>query len=415
MHKPISNRTNLFLPSIMAALLLSANACDTVGRERSQSTAGLNTGLDHLSEFPAEPLVLRDINTRAIRAENPSDLLALLDQAQRNSQMDLDGIESPSEQWLQPAPQEVGPMLEVTGPSQPLEVNRGPRVSLDDLVPEYDDLDFVSASPEIILEAAAAPDPEPTPQEQFDRSITEIQMALDDKVRASSEPASEVFRRIALGLVHHSSLVDAAAFGGDVALTPRETNETEAWATFVANVSRLLDSAAGIDSITEPAIKFARALDSWQPLSITLATLCTSVDGFGIYTQQQQYGDAYKFLAGRPIKFLVYVELDHFTHTSKSQDGVWGHEVSLSQDLRLYHMALGGDALVWRLPDEPVLDFSRNQRRDFFVVQLVELPATLGVGGYRLKIALKDNASGAIVEEIIPIEIVGGIAAFQED
>ena len=224
-----------------------------------------------------------------------------------------------------------------------------------------------------------------------------------------------MFRRIALGLVHHPSLVDAGTLGSDGTLTPRETSQLEAWATFVTSASQSLDSAAGIESITDPTLELAKKLESWRPLSMSRATLCTNVNGFGIYMQLRQYGDAYKFLAGRPIKFLVYVELEHFKHTSISQDGVWGYEVSLSQDLRLYHMATGGDALVWRLPDEPVDDFSQNQRRDFYVVQLVNLPATLGVGGYRFKISIKDNASGDIVEEVIPIEIVADIAAFQED
>lgn len=408
MLEPSPHRSLFPLLSVLIVIALAASACDTPGRVRSQNTAALNTGLDTLVESPAQRPSLPDINLNTIREQRPSDLLALIEQAQINSQMDLDARAEAPEQQVQLPPAPINQ-------SKPPEVNRGPSVSLDDLIPEPDAIDSVAASPEIASEEIIPLAPEPTPEERFEQSATELQMALEDRVRASTTPASDLFRRIAFGLVHQPSQVDAAAIGGDGVLTPRETSQLEAWATFIASASQTLDSASGIDSITDAALELANALDSWQPLSITKTVLCTSVDGYGIYKKQQQYGDAYKFLAGRPIKFLIYIELDHFTHTSKSREGAWGYEVSLSQDLRLYHMALGGDALVWRLPDEPLVDFSQNQRRDFFVVQLVELPATLGVGGYRLKIAINDNASGAIAEEVIPIEIVADIAAFQED
>jgi hypothetical protein len=101
----------------------------------------------------------------------------------------------------------------------------------------------------------------------------------------------------------------------------------------------------------------------------------------------------------------VYVELDNFTHSAAAgPGGTTGYKVSLEQQIQLFHDADG--VLAWRTPSEKVEDFSRNRRREFYTVQIIELPATLTVGAYRLKVTVEDTATGAVSERILPIEIV---------
>ncbi|MEC9373748.1 MAG: hypothetical protein VYC34_07885, partial [Planctomycetota bacterium] len=74
------------------------------------------------------------------------------------------------------------------------------------------------------------------------------------------------------------------------------------------------------------------------------------------------------------------------------------------QQISLYHDADG--VLAWRTEREALSDFSRNRRREFYTVQLVELPETLTVGRYQLKVTVRDKTTDAISEATVPIEIV---------
>ena len=51
-------------------------------------------------------------------------------------------------------------------------------------------------------------------------------------------------------------------------------------------------------------------------------------------------------------------------------------------------------------------DRSKNVRRDFFVVQRIDLPANLNVGKYLLKITIEDLVAQSTDQANIPIQIV---------
>jgi len=55
-----------------------------------------------------------------------------------------------------------------------------------------------------------------------------------------------------------------------------------------------------------------------------------------------------------------------------------------------------------------VRDRSRTRRRDFYIVQRIDLPANLSVGKYNLKVAVRDRHApgGAEAEAVVPIQIV---------
>ncbi|MEX2671509.1 MAG: hypothetical protein WD294_05295 [Phycisphaeraceae bacterium] len=141
-------------------------------------------------------------------------------------------------------------------------------------------------------------------------------------------------------------------------------------------------------------------LEQLQPernLSIRKAELCTRVNGYGIYEPFQST----TFVAGQQRPAIVYVELDDF-QTERNGDGK--HVVQLRQEIVLYNASDG--LAVWRVDPTDIVDESRNRRRDFFLVQVVKLPASLNVGRYLLKVTITDEIGEAVDEATIPIEFV---------
>lgn len=145
-----------------------------------------------------------------------------------------------------------------------------------------------------------------------------------------------------------------------------------------------------------------------KPFSITRAALCTRVQGYGRF-------DPYSsttFVAGRSIRAIVYTELDGFaTRPARSGDPLQTNvamseqvSVQLSQTLTLYHDKDG--LLAWHRPPQGVTETSRSARRDFYLIQIIELPSTLSVGRYNLKVTVTDTTTGAEAERIIPVDIV---------
>ncbi len=199
------------------------------------------------------------------------------------------------------------------------------------------------------------------------------------------------------------------------ALTAQELELYRAWRD-------LQSGAAGPDAkgLRKAAGEFARKVAAWADFKVSRALLCTRVEGFGLYTELPHPGPTYKMLAGRVNTVIVYVEVDGFATRQAGGDKGDGFKVELSQELTLYAgdgsaNARGRDLVAWRKDPQAITDFSRNPRRDFFVVQRVDLPATLSVGPYVLKVRMTDrgNAAGAEAEATIPIDIVADPSAMK--
>lgn len=160
--------------------------------------------------------------------------------------------------------------------------------------------------------------------------------------------------------------------------------------------------------IPAPVPTPAVATPAPKAFSITRAALCTRVQGYGRF-------DPYSsttFVAGRSIRAIVYTELDGFaTRPARSGDPLQTNvamseqvSVQLSQTLTLYHDKDG--LLAWHRPPQGVTETSRSARRDFYLIQIIELPSTLSVGRYNLKVTVTDTTTGAEAERIIPVDIV---------
>lgn len=195
-------------------------------------------------------------------------------------------------------------------------------------------------------------------------------------------------------------------------LTPDERSFVLAWGEMSRQIPGVIasgDTSRGVARILRDG---AARIDE-RALYIADASLCDKVEGFGIYRQLTRAGDRYKLLAGRANQAIVYVELDGFAFVPSSRDGISGHAIELTQDISLYES--GSKVLAWRLPAQDISDFSRNRRRDFFVIQVIKLPATLTVGSYDLKLSVRDRTTQAVAEHVIGIDVVADASAIRSN
>ena len=152
-------------------------------------------------------------------------------------------------------------------------------------------------------------------------------------------------------------------------------------------------SPIDVDAVMEQLDKTLRD----HPIRIKKIDLCQRVRGYGVY----EPFESHVFLAGRVQPMIIYAELKHF-HCQKTDEE--RYQVKLTQEVVLYNESDG--LAVWRQPTVDIVDESRNRRHDFFVVQMVRLPARLTVGKYRLKVRMTDRYNGSLDESTIPIQIV---------
>jgi hypothetical protein len=263
--------------------------------------------------------------------------------------------------------------------------------------------------------ATGAPQP-PSLTDRIEVAAREIGAALDEMGDARASELGSMIRLALVEAIHPGAF--EAVYGpleegaGSAGLTTDELALVQTALELSTALHDELD-ADFIDTDRVGAL-LEDTLDRIRPqrlLEITDARLCLRVDNFGVYREIERHDDRYKFIAGRAHPAIVYCELDQFTRASTNRDGVDGYIVNVRQALEIYRIGTEDardteSTLVWRLEPQPVVDFSRRQLRDFFVVQVIELPETLSVGSYRMKIIATDVASGELVERAIEFDIV---------
>ncbi|MFZ4574390.1 MAG: hypothetical protein ACOYN0_08330 [Phycisphaerales bacterium] len=180
---------------------------------------------------------------------------------------------------------------------------------------------------------------------------------------------------------------------------------TEDRATLAAARDRVAASpAASSEEIRAALAKIAAPSE----LRIPQVKLCTKVRGFGQY---DAFGSN-AFSAGRTSKAIVYTEVEGFTArparagdpNTSGGDTADQVSVELEQSLTLFQH---DGYQVWHRPPQRVVETSRVKRRDFYLIQIIELHKSLPIGRYNLKVTLKDVASGEVTETTVPLEIVG--------
>lgn len=276
---------------------------------------------------------------------------------------------------------------------------------------------FANVSLEELAKASAAlarQTPEPAAPEQAPQAPASTPPTADPLAELASKMASLLRQKDAAG---KALLTDAAALTPIDAMKPgvlatldqegntlRLTLDPADAATLVTSRDRVLANPAGVDA---GLVRSLRGSGSEQ-IRIPLAALCARVDGFGRFSAFTYN----RFVAGQPIRAIVYVEVDGFAaRAARSGDPTMpgvplGQQVSvdLTQSLSVYHD--GDGMLAWHSPAQSVIDTGRSKRRDFYLIQQIELPRTFSVGRYNLKVIVKDRSTDAEAEHVLPIEIV---------
>ena len=245
---------------------------------------------------------------------------------------------------------------------------------------------------------AAPPAPATQPTLSRDALVTELRRVLSS---ASDPPMQRALAAAGLSLADPTRQLSAGDLTG---LTPGQRDAVLRYQQLIQELGRqLVNSGAKIDTSTLDRLvardDSAPAAD--KPLAIRTVQLCRRVSGFGVYDTFPSN----TFLAGRDQRMIVYVELDHFTAVHNAPGAPPGtYQVKLRQQVTLYTAADGTE--VWRQAPVDIVDESRNRRHDFFVVQMIDLPARLGVGKYMLKVRVSDVHGGSVDEASVPLTLV---------
>lgn len=271
---------------------------------------------------------------------------------------------------------------------------------------------LVGPDPASALVVAGAPPAEPQTPAPHALETPEVADAAAS-MAGEDRPLADALR-----LALSEALGDRDAAGRlsmlEPSLTPAQRTRLEAFRALIAELVR--DDDLTPDALVATLLDRARALEPARPLSIPTATLARRVTGFGRFVPFESS----RFLAGKAHAALVYVEVADFAHRpavssspigfrhldapEPASEGAAEYVIELTQELRLYHRADG--VLAWMSREQPSRDVSRRKRTDHYLVQRISLPATLTVGGYSLKVLLRDTTTGATAEAIIPIEMV---------
>ena len=154
----------------------------------------------------------------------------------------------------------------------------------------------------------------------------------------------------------------------------------------------------------------------------THAILASKVTGFGRYQPlpSRPGRGTFVFQSARANRAIVYVELENFGYRGVKEgdpDRMPGDQfaVDLSTEMQLLDAHDG--LLQMKEPERGVVETSRTKRRDFYLVQEIELPPTLTIGTYNLKVILRDKSGADAVraEAVIPIQIVGDLTAIVDE
>ncbi|MBK7403369.1 MAG: hypothetical protein IPJ41_01730 [Phycisphaerales bacterium] len=358
-----------------AAILLAAILPTGCGAHRSArpDDKGVNLGLAQMVGDPEQP------EEPVSHAEGDLEALVAQQAAALDAAFNGDPEETPT-----PAADPDAPDVSLEGLVAPPPADPGPTIAAQD----------------------AAPPPPPDPAARVEELSTQLNQALGQELESTSEPFRTAVAMIALAAAQGHDPHEAIAPGTAVAakLSPAELKSAQGVAQLLGT---LLSPGDGTEADRAKVLgQLAAKISQGLGLTLPKAVLCTRVRGFGKY----EAFDKTDFLAGRGIRALVYVEVDGFEHRAMDNSRLGGLEtedqwsVELSEALELRHE--GDGMLAWRRPAEKVVETSRNKQRDFYLLADVQLPSTLTIGAYQLKVVVKDEVSGSIAEKTIPIGIV---------
>jgi hypothetical protein len=145
-----------------------------------------------------------------------------------------------------------------------------------------------------------------------------------------------------------------------------------------------------------PLLELADRVRAQADLIIPTMTLCTRVDGFGVYEPVEPA----RFTAMKEHPIIVYCEVENFA-SHQNANRMW--ETKLSQECVLYTET---GLPVWQDKTENIPDLARQRRHDFFVVKKTKFPANITIGRYILKVTIVDQQANRVTEATLPVLFV---------
>jgi len=261
------------------------------------------------------------------------------------------------------------------------------------LTPQHDETETTVTRPSQQPDAVESQQRVPTPAALSDAELLE---EMRRRIAAGDDLSrSAAVRAAALSMLDPSKPFDPQALEG---LSDAEREQFLRFHKLMASMAGHLATPGG--KVDREAV-LARLDEMFgdRPLTIQAIRLCKRVRGYGVYDAFENH----TFLAGRTHRMIVYVELDDFA-IDRRDNGQY--EVKLTQEIILYAKADG--SAVWRQPAVEVRDVSHNERRDFFVVQMITLPSRLSVGDYVMKVRVRDQVGQTVDEKTEGLRIVAG-------
>jgi len=212
----------------------------------------------------------------------------------------------------------------------------------------------------------------------------------------SDQPLRQLLPIAAMSMIDPEAAINPDAVPD---LTAKERELLGALQTFFRSLGTRLESGTDVEEAIAAGVRELRAAVIREPqLQLPALALCYRVDGYGKYERFS----ANRFLAHSSQQVIVYVEVDDFT-SEVNDAGEW--VTQLSQQVTIYSDRDG--IPVWRSGDmQTAVDRARNQRHDFFLLQIITLPQALSVGKYQLKVRVRDETSGAEAESAVEFEMV---------
>ncbi|HED54815.1 MAG TPA: hypothetical protein ENJ00_11535 [Phycisphaerales bacterium] len=223
--------------------------------------------------------------------------------------------------------------------------------------------------------------------------------------------AAALLESVASGVVDEIDLPG----GGALMLTESEREALKAVRQLAVRLVGQGDETAGDPQrLRDVMLSTAEQLRPMTRLRIGAAELCSKAPGFGNYVPLPRR----TFLAGRPNRVVVYAEIENFALRPAISSEVMteGDTVAaqLTEQLELYLRA-GDPSPTWQREIQWLPRTSRHSFDDLFLATTIDLPATLSVGTYDLKVRVIDEVTGAQDEAIIPIRLVADASALDEE
>ncbi|MFQ5489551.1 MAG: hypothetical protein ACE5GE_02415 [Phycisphaerae bacterium] len=172
--------------------------------------------------------------------------------------------------------------------------------------------------------------------------------------------------------------------------------------TLIAGRELLENPVTSIDTALDSVETLRESLAQQADLRIPTVALCSRVKTFGVFDELP----ASALLPHEANRAIVYLEVDNFLSEQTAGER---YRTVLNGELEV--LTASGQQ-VWQHAEPQIVDLCRTRRRDFFLAQLVTLPATLGAGEYVLKVTLEDELSGKMTQAIHPFQV--GTAAVVE-